>query len=995
MEAFLILVLGAWIIGFFIIFPLWAIGAIRRGEREVNDAATELQHLREVVLALEKRLQQMGPPEEGPAPAAPAVTQEEPVSGVTAQPVAPSSPPKRTPPPFVSQPPPVSTTTETSHESTSQSTAAPAPPPSAPAEKVNWERFMGVNLFAWIGGFVLFLAAAFFVKYSIDKNLISPQVRVAIGFLLSGALLAAGLRLSGKQFKVTGNTLCATGIVTLYADLYAAHSFYGFIQQPATFLLMILTTITAIVLAVRLGAKVVAVLGLLGGFVTPVLLSSGVDRPLVLFSYIGFLDAGLIYVALRKRWSFLVLLAAIATIVMQVSWVSTFFEASKVFVAMGVFFAFQGVFLAAYLAALRGEQAEPNTIAPAILMPFVTLGFLFYLLTIPEFGPRPGILFLFAFFSSASLIVLAVTRPSLQPAYRVAGFVIFASLAMWTGKYISDELLYWALGLYFVFALMQSVLPIVLYRFYRNAEPSPWDSLYPPLALALVTYLLFQLELVPYGFWAAVLLIDVVAMFLGLVSASIFSFLAALILTIVSILIWMMRMPAAASDLSAFLIVTALFSVVFFAAGIFAGRKIALNGKEENISIQVPVMAAAMPFFLLIVAVLHLHVLNPSSVFDLGLLLAILLLALSLAPAIRFLSLVALLCMFALQFAWHQKSFNPEFAVVPLFWYLICYFVFAIFPFLFRQRLADDVSPWATAAISAPLHFYLVYLLVTTAYPNSMMGLLPLAFGIPSLAGLLLRMRELPTESPSRNAQLAWFGGVTLFFVTLIFPVQFEHEWIVIGWSLEGAALLWLYHRISHSGLKIVGAGLLLVAFFWLLNPDFVMLHGRSGLRIFNWYLYTYGIVTAALMAGAKMLQPPDNKIASLPVQGLLYAMGCVMAFVLMNIEIADYYSVGSVLDFRFTGSFARDMTYSIAWACFAFVLLIVGIRRKLALARYGSMALIGVTLLKLFFHDLAELTQLYRVGALVAVAVILILASYLYQRFVSFEEEPADVTKK
>lgn len=989
MEALLIFIVGAWIVGFFIVFPLWALSAIRRSERKASEATAELQELRQQLVALEKRLQQMSASGNAPEPATSHVAREEPVAEGTVQPDTPPSPPKRTPPPFVPQPPP-SSSIGTSQQETAPNAAA-ATRPHSPVEKVNWERFMGVNLFAWIGGFVLFLAAAFFVKYSIDKNLISPQVRVAIGFLLSGVLLAAGLRLSGRQFKVTGNTLCATGIVTLYADLYAAHSFYGFIQQPATFLLMILTTVTAIVLAVRLGAKVVAVLGLLGGFVTPVLLSSGVDRPLVLFSYIGFLDAGLIYVALRKRWSFLVLLAAIATVVMQVSWVATFFDFTKVFVAVGIFFAFQGVFLAAYLAALRGEQAEPNTIAPAILMPFVTLGFLFYLLSIPELGPRPGILFFFAFFSSVCLAVTAVTRPSLQPAYRVAGFAIYAALAIWTGKYIASDLLYWALGLYFVFALMQSVFPIVLYRFHREAGPSPWDSLYPVVALVLVTYLLFQFNSVPYGFWAAVLLIDFVAMFIGLKSASVFSFLSALILTIVSILIWMMRMPPAASDLSGFLTVTALFSVVFFAVGLFAGRKIALSDKEENISIHVPVMAAVMPFFLLISAVLHLHVVNPSSVFGLGLVLALLLLGLSLAPSIRFLSLVGLLCMFALQFAWHQESFNPQFAVVPLSWYLICYFVFATFPFLFQERISDDVSPWAAAALSAPLHFYLVYLLVSSAYPNSMMGLLPVAFGIPSLGSLILRVRELPADSPARNGQLAWFGGVTLFFITLIFPVQFEHEWIVIGWSLEGAALLWLHHRISHSGLKVVGAGLLLVVFFWLLNPDFVLLHRRSGLPIFNWYLYTYGIVTAALMTGAKMMKAPHNKIDSLPVQGFLYAMGCVMAFALMNIEIADYYSSGSTLDFKFSGSFARDMTYSIAWACFAFILLIVGIRRKLALARYGSMALIGVTLLKLFFHDLAELTQLYRVGALVGVAVILILASYLYQRFVSFDEKPAD----
>jgi uncharacterized membrane protein len=108
-----------------------------------------------------------------------------------------------------------------------------------------------------------------------------------------------------------------------------------------------------------------------------------------------------------------------------------------------------------------------------------------------------------------------------------------------------------------------------------------------------------------------------------------------------------------------------------------------------------------------------------------------------------------------------------------------------------------------------------------------------------------------------------------------------------------------------------------------------------------------------------------------------------------MNIEIADYYAQGSLLVFQFSGNFARDMTYSIAWAVFAFVLLIAGIRRKLAAARYGSILLLVLTLLKVFFHDLAYLKQLYRVGALVGVAIILILASYLYQRFVSFEPQP------
>ena len=102
-----------------------------------------------------------------------------------------------------------------------------------------------------------------------------------------------------------------------------------------------------------------------------------------------------------------------------------------------------------------------------------------------------------------------------------------------------------------------------------------------------------------------------------------------------------------------------------------------------------------------------------------------------------------------------------------------------------------------------------------------------------------------------------------------------------------------------------------------------------------------------------------------------------------MNIEIADYFSApGSTLTFEFGGNFARDMTYSIAWALFALVLLVYGIRKKIPAARYAAMGLLCVTLLKLFFHDLAQLGQLYRIGAFIGVAVIAMLASFAYQKF-------------
>jgi uncharacterized membrane protein len=254
-------------------------------------------------------------------------------------------------------------------------------------------------------------------------------------------------------------------------------------------------------------------------------------------------------------------------------------------------------------------------------------------------------------------------------------------------------------------------------------------------------------------------------------------------------------------------------------------------------------------------------------------------------------------------------------------------------------------------------------------------------------------LKNAPAATKARMTQMAWFGGAALFFVTLIFPIQFKEQWITIGWALEGAALLWLFHRVPHPGLRLAGAGLLVAAFVRLaLNPTVLDYHPRSATAIFNWYLYTYGIVSVCLFAGAWLLARPRHQILRVNAPPILIVLGTVLAFLLVNMEIADYFSEpGSTLTFQFSGSFARDMTYSIAWSVFALVLLVSGIARRIRPPRYAGLGLLSVTILKLFFHDLASLDQLYRIGALFAVAAIAMLASFAYQRFyaASVKESP------
>ena len=265
------------------------------------------------------------------------------------------------------------------------------------------------------------------------------------------------------------------------------------------------------------------------------------------------------------------------------------------------------------------------------------------------------------------------------------------------------------------------------------------------------------------------------------------------------------------------------------------------------------------------------------------------------------------------------------------------------------------------------------------------MGVLPAIFAVPSLIGLWVLVKRMPFDSPARNGQLAWFGGVALLFITLIFPIQFDRQWITLGWALEGAALCWLFHKVPHRGLPLAGCLLLIASFVRLaLNPEVLSYHVRSGIPFWNWYLYTYAVTALTLFTAAHLLAPPRNRIAGENAPPLLWTLGAILCFLLLNIEIADYFSSpGSLtVTFDFEGNFARDLSYSITWALFALVLLIIGIVKRVAAVRYASISLLAVVLLKLFFHDLSTLDQLYRIAAFIVVAVIAILASFLYQRF-------------
>jgi len=854
---------------------------------------------------------------------------------------------------------------------------------------------MGAKLFAWIGGLALFLGVAFFVKYSFEHNLIPAELRVAIGFVVGASLVVGGLLLKRQENAVTAQTLCATGVLVLYAVTFACRAYYHFalFGFVPTFLLMTLITAVAFVLAVRLNAIVVAVLGIAGGFLTPVLLSRGEDNSLGLFGYIALLDIGLLAVAQRQRWNVLPILGAIGTALVQFAWVAAFFvpekyfAGNKVLIFMAVFAGFQALFLAAAALAQRTGKANTELFACAIGLGAVAMFSAFYLLSFQMIGHRPALLFTYLFVIDLGLLTLMLTESRLVTVQAFAGLAAFIFLGAWTGNYLTMDHLYTALGFYFLFALFHSATPIALQRF-RKIEIPPWTHVFPALALLVALIPIFEFTEVSQLVWPFVLIVDFVAIVLAIATATLLPVVVVLVLTLVAVgsLVW--RIPSELTGLPNALCLLGGFAIFFFVATNWAARRAKPRG---NFATQLPTLSATLPFLLLIMVTLRLPLANPSSVFGLALVLAILLFSMTRFFSLDLLPAVALVSVLTLEHAWHFEHFDPAHATLPLVWYLGFYALFTIFPFIFQHKFASKTVPWAAAALAGPLHFYLVYDMIRSAYPSVVPGLVPAAFGLPALLGLSVVLKRTPLTSAARNAQLALFGGATLFFITLIFPIEFDRQWITVGWALEGVALCWLFHRVPHPGLRLAGVALLLIVFVRLaFNPAVLSYHPRAAFSVFNWYLYTYGIAAACMFTAARLLAPPCNLVLSRNVLPLLNTLGTVLAFLIVNIEIADYFSPpgATALTFQFSGSFARDMSYSIAWALFALLLLIIGMQRRAAPIRYAGLALLAVTVVKLFFHDLSQLDQLYRIGAFIVVAVIAILASFLYQRFLAAAEK-------
>jgi len=181
------------------------------------------------------------------------------------------------------------------------------------------EKFIGENLINKIGIAIVIIGVGIGVKYAIDNELISPLVRIILGYLVGFGLAGFAIRLKSKYENFSA-VLFSGAMAIQYFISYAAYSYYNLFPQMAAIILMVLTTILTVALALYYKQQVIAHFGLVGAYIVPYLLKEPFLNVTILFIYMAIINLGILFISTKKKWKPIIYLAFIATWTIFISW---------------------------------------------------------------------------------------------------------------------------------------------------------------------------------------------------------------------------------------------------------------------------------------------------------------------------------------------------------------------------------------------------------------------------------------------------------------------------------------------------------------------------------------------------------------------------------------------------------------------------------------------------------------------------------------------------
>ncbi len=247
--------------------------------------------------------------------------------------------------------------------------------------------FLKQNALTIIGIFTLVLGIGYFVKYAIDKNWIGETPRVGIGFFLGAVIILLGHFLR-KNYSVFSSIITGGGIAVLYFTVTIAFREYHLFSQNIAFSVTCLITLICIALSYYYKSEILIIFSLFGGFLAPLMVSSGHSNYLFLFTYITVLNLGMLAIAFLKNWKSIGWIAFIFTYVYLLYWTFETTQLTSIYFYISGYIIFYSFALKNYF---RKEAMSSPDILMLVLINFTNIIGLVYIFN--QLGYEPVIIF--------------------------------------------------------------------------------------------------------------------------------------------------------------------------------------------------------------------------------------------------------------------------------------------------------------------------------------------------------------------------------------------------------------------------------------------------------------------------------------------------------------------------------------------------------------------------------------------------------------------------
>lgn len=826
------------------------------------------------------------------------------------------------------------------------------------ARKRNVEQFIGGKLINFIGIGILVLGVSMGIKYAIDQDLMGPLIRVILGGIAGLGLVFVAWRLKEKYSHYSA-VMLGGGVAILYFDTFAAYDFYQLLPHTLAFSLMLVITIFTVWAAVLYDLQIIGIIGLVGAYAVPILLSQDSGRAHILFLYMSIINGGILLLAFRKNWrllnhctfalSWMIFMGWYVSNIGSNNYMLTTITFSSVF-----FLIFYGSFLAYKL--IHFEKFAIKDVILLLLNAFIYYAIGYDWVTNFEGGHK----WLGLFTLGHAIIHFGVSMliHSRKQADKNVYYLIMALVLTFLTIAIPVQLDgNWVTMLW----ILMGVAAFYIGHF--RDVPTYKYMAYGLVALGVLSLFHDWAQNYPQG---------------GTVPGSSFTFLfnitfntSLLVVGGLSAIYWIYKNKKISeesdfSDLIGNNILPALilgisYLAVFFEISQFAYSRYYLSEaigndlmrRNESILDFRQIWLMIYSFIYLSAFSLVNHRFFKSKVLG-----QVGVVAGFIAVAFCFLEGSSTLLDLRNSFLNEDSAYTHGWEHIGIRYLVYICLASCVYVSSFQVKLTEW---WEERESFWQLLMYLIAYFI-------------IFFEISELTYVRYYLSEqIRNNFPLRNEVILDFRQIWLIAYTFIYL------------SVLGI----LNHRFHQS--KIIGrvgtvAGLITVAFFF--TGGMATLNDLRTSFLDNEAVYAHGwghigirYLAYICLAACVYVSSTQIKIAEWWEEKKHYwhlLMHLIILIVLSN-ELSNSILIISE---QAAQSLAYKVGYSLLWASYALLLIMLGIRQKIPVFRYAAFVLIGVTLIKIFFFDLSNTPTLSRIMIFIGVGGLLMLGAYLYQRY-------------